>query len=471
MPAMGNLLLGSTPPGARISVDGRELLTTEAGRFKIEKVVAGQHRVRATKEGYEPWEQVVEVTPNQEVKIVAELKSKAPIQPVVGAHLTLLGQDGAPMVLVPAGEFVMGSENGESYEKPVRRVILDAYYIDAYEVTNALYGKFLQVERHREPILWNDAKFNGPNQPVVGVSCDDAEAYCRWAGRRLPTEAEWEKAARGTDGRIYPWGNQWDRTRANTFIGGPGRPTPVGSYEADKSPYGAYDMAGNVQEWVADWYDDNYYRTSPSRNPQGPQTGRARVLRGGSWRDSIVEKFHSAYRGASSPSTSSTTSGLGVPGFLNPLLLYPYHPLFPTESRQFLSELLPYLMKITTDILESYLQSRYKSHLKLVGEQGTPSDYERFLHGRVHVRFMVTDKLLSQYGASEILRSLAVTPAVLKRVPGPSRLGDFHYIPVLFHYAELSSPVQRFLLELCGMIWGSGQNRPQAAEARVGRGG
>ena len=331
MPAMGNLLLGSTPPGARISVDGRELLTTEAGRFKIEKVVAGQHRVRATKEGYEPWEQVVEVTPNQEVKIVAELKSKAPIQPVVGAHLTLLGQDGAPMVLVPAGEFVMGSENGESYEKPVRRVILDAYYIDAYEVTNALYGKFLQVTRHREPILWNDAKFNGPNQPVVGVSCDDAEAYCRWAGRRLPTEAEWEKAARGTDGRIYPWGNQWDRTRANTFIGGPGRPTPVGSYEADKSPYGAYDMAGNVQEWVADWYEKMTTGLAPAATPKVRRRGVRGCCAAGRGATALLRNSIAPTTAPAARRTSSTTSGLGVPGFLNPLLLYPYHPLFPRE--------------------------------------------------------------------------------------------------------------------------------------------
>jgi len=155
------------------------------------------------------------------------------------------------MVLVPAGEFVMGSEAGPS-ERPVRRVFLDAYYIDTYEVTNGLYGKFLQATRRHEPRYWKDARVNDPNQPVVGVTWYDAEAYCHWSGKRLPTEAEWEKAARGTDGRISPWGNQWDSARASTSDGGSGKLSPVGSYEAGKSPYGAYDMAGNVWEWVAD---------------------------------------------------------------------------------------------------------------------------------------------------------------------------------------------------------------------------
>jgi sulfatase modifying factor 1 len=198
------------------------------------------------------------------------------------------------MVLVPAGEFLMGSKH---------RVYLDAFYIDAYEVTNALYKEFIQATGRKAPKSWNDAKFNALRQPVVGVTWDDAAAYCQWAGKRLPTEAEWEKAARGADGRKYPWGNQWERTRANTPNDGPGKPMPVGSYEGGKSPYGAHDMIGNVWEWVADWYDVDYYRTSPSHNPRGPATGKVRVLRGGSWLSSGYE--------------AAVRRGSGIPGHWN----------------------------------------------------------------------------------------------------------------------------------------------------------
>lgn len=192
--------------------------------------------------------------------------------------------DGAERVLVPAGEFAMGSKGGTTAELPVHRVYLDAFYIDKFEVTNLLYARFTQATGRKSPGLWKNSTFNAPNQPVVGVSWYDAEAYCKSAGKRLPTEAEWEKAARGTDERRYPWGDQWDSRRANTSQGGPGRPTPIGSYEQGRSPYGAYDMAGNVWEWVADWYDPTYYAKSPTRNPAGPDNGRVRVRRGGGWR-------------------------------------------------------------------------------------------------------------------------------------------------------------------------------------------
>jgi formylglycine-generating enzyme required for sulfatase activity len=235
------------------------------------------------------------------------------------------------MVLVPAREFRMGSNEGDADEKPVHQVYLDAFYIDKYEVTNALYEKFMQATGRQAPVYWNDKDYNTPNQPVVGVSWHDAEAYCQWAGKRLPTEAEWEKAARGTDGRIYPWGNQWEERKANSSGTADGYQytAPVGSFETGKSPYGAYDMAGNVWEWVADWYAEKYYQGSPARNPTGPESGQSRVLRGGAWH------YNQYYVRASSrnriiPGHSSqclgSTSGCGARRLRNPLCLYSFIP-------------------------------------------------------------------------------------------------------------------------------------------------
>ncbi|MBI4489945.1 MAG: formylglycine-generating enzyme family protein [Deltaproteobacteria bacterium] len=166
---------------------------------------------------------------------------------------------------------------------PGRSIYLDAFYIDKHEVTNALYRRFMEATGRGAPEYWNNNNHNTPNQPVVGVSRHDAEAYCKWAVKRLPTKAEWEKAARGTDGRTYPWGEQWDSSRANSAESKLGRAAPVGSYPNGVSPYGVHDMAGNVWEWVADWYDENYYQRSPDRNPKGLDSGQLCVLRGGSW--------------------------------------------------------------------------------------------------------------------------------------------------------------------------------------------
>ena len=199
------------------------------------------------------------------------------------------------LVLIPAGEFQMGSTEGAADEKPVHRVHLDDYYLDKYEVTTARYGQFMAATGHREPDNWSlVSQTNAQDRPVIGVDWHDAEAYCRWAGKRLPTEAEWEKAARGTDGRTYPWGNaapisslanygkDFRNVINNNYYAE--RLTPVGSYEEGKGPFGIYDLAGNVWEWVADWYDVDYYSRSPAQNPKGPPTGEYRVLRGGSWR-------------------------------------------------------------------------------------------------------------------------------------------------------------------------------------------
>jgi formylglycine-generating enzyme required for sulfatase activity len=197
------------------------------------------------------------------------------------------------MVYVPAGTFIMG-EDEEAHE-----VYLDAFWIDKTEVTNAQYRKCVEAGKCKAFRYADDPRFNGEAQPVVGVSWDDAVAYAQWVGGRLPTEAEWEKAARGTDGRVYPWGNEWDGRRLNfcdtkcefdlskdaSVDDGFAWTAPVGSYPAGASPYGALDMAGNVWELVADWYDSSYYFRSPGYKPAGPDSGAYHVMRGGSWVD------------------------------------------------------------------------------------------------------------------------------------------------------------------------------------------
>ena len=194
------------------------------------------------------------------------------------------------MVYLPEGEFLMGSENdpAEVDERPQHTVYLDAFWIDQTEVTNAQYEVCVESGTCRaatecslgEPTYADPSK---TDHPVVCVSWQDAVDYCGWAGKRLPTEAEWEKAARGTDGRIYPWGNEWDPDRATTQERGSRGTKPVGSYPTGASPYGALDMVGNAWEWVADWYEEDYYSHSPDRNPTGPDSGEYRVIRGHSW--------------------------------------------------------------------------------------------------------------------------------------------------------------------------------------------
>jgi len=219
------------------------------------------------------------------------------------------------IVYVPAGEFLMGSDAGDIDERPQRRVYLDAFEIDRYEVTNVQYRQFLLVTGHDAPQRWPDRYVHKlpdrdpdwhdtmypPGEamyPVVGVNWQDATDYCAWAGKRLPTEAEWEKAARGTGGRVYSWGDPWDASKANVREAGIGYTQPVGSYSAGASPYGALDMTGNAWEWVADLYDRQYYPYAPDRNPQGPPSGTGeRILRGGAW-DSSPDHARVSYRNA-----------------------------------------------------------------------------------------------------------------------------------------------------------------------------
>ena len=195
------------------------------------------------------------------------------------------------MVLVPEGEFEMGSEDGWESEQPVHTVYLFSFWIDQTEVTIQQYKLCVEAEACEEPRdpdsftrngYYTNAAFN--NYPVINVSWYDAVKYCEWAGRRLPTEAEWEKAARGVDGNIYPWGDGINCELAN-YVGCVGDTDEVGSYPLGASPYGVLDMSGNVWEWVADWYFIGYYEESPLDYPLGPESGAYRVVRGGSWND------------------------------------------------------------------------------------------------------------------------------------------------------------------------------------------
>ena len=199
------------------------------------------------------------------------------------------------MVEIPAGPFAMGSDEGDREDKPAHEVDLPAYEIDKFEVTNADYSAFVEATGYQTDAeqqgkqSWRDAYKEGrENHPVVKVSWNDAVAFCEWVGKRLPTEAEWEKAARGTDPTNYwPWGSDWDPSRCNSYFNAPpdtfAYSAPVGLFEAGQSPYAIYDMAGNVWEWVNDWYDAGYYSVSPDSNPTGPDSGDFKVFRGGGW--------------------------------------------------------------------------------------------------------------------------------------------------------------------------------------------
>jgi formylglycine-generating enzyme required for sulfatase activity len=223
--------------------------------------------------------------------------------------------DDMVMVYVPAGEFLMGSSDDDSDawgdEKPQRAVYLDAFWIDKTEVTNAQYGKCVEAAACPEPKCWRDDDRRTPDQPVVCVSWHDAETYAAWVGGRLPTEAEWEKAARGTDGRIYPWGNSEPDCEIANYWQCVGYPVAVGSHPGGASPYGVLDMAGNVWEWVADRYDGTYYARSPSFNPQGPEAGEYRALRGGAFNNS-QRLVRCAFREDGDPNNWYENSGLRV---------------------------------------------------------------------------------------------------------------------------------------------------------------
>jgi formylglycine-generating enzyme required for sulfatase activity len=251
------------------------------------------------------------------------------------------------MVLIPAGEFLMGSSQEQIYtylkdfdgvpfdafqaEIPQRQIALDVYYIDQYEVSYRLYRQFLESTGRTAPKFWEDDRLHQPDHPVLGVTWYDATAYCTWAGKRLPTEAEWEKAARGPQGNAYPWGSSWDPKRTNTASYWAGKsfpsiakwaewmqtaldqrkagPVEIGEFSSGISPYGVHDMAGNVSEWVFDWYTPYERQPTLIHNPKGADSGTMKVHRGGSW--SVTSIFaRSAYRARENPERGSPYIGM-----------------------------------------------------------------------------------------------------------------------------------------------------------------
>lgn len=249
-------------------------------------------------------------------------------------------KDGMVLVFVPGGEFTMGSKLYKP-ERPEHQVYLDAYWIDKTEVTNEMFVKFLndnvsQISIDEENIVnydnhfiygliclncsdwtdritWDSSQFSATsgyeNHPAAIVTWYGADSYCKWAGRRLPTEAEWEKAARGPDARIYPWGDTIPNETLLNFNDKVGTTTDVGKYPDGASVYGALDIAGNVKEWVNDWYDETYYQNSPSSNPLGPDSGEERVLRDTGWYETFPDARSSARLFGYDPNYLRTTVG------------------------------------------------------------------------------------------------------------------------------------------------------------------
>jgi formylglycine-generating enzyme required for sulfatase activity len=205
------------------------------------------------------------------------------------------------MVVIPAGEFLMGAEDGPQDARPLHRVHLSSYWFDTYEVTNAWYRQCVDGGGCMPPK--DRLTFEDPQRaqhPVTNITWNQARSFCQWQGKRLPTEAEWEKAARGTDGRRYPWGNDGEvvkrYVRNGDLKAGANGIEPVGRQAATVSPYGVLDLVGSVSEWVKDWYAEDFYQASSPRNPQGPPRGSFRVLRGGEWNDNSPN-LQASYRG------------------------------------------------------------------------------------------------------------------------------------------------------------------------------
>lgn len=223
-------------------------------------------------------------------------------------------KDGMEQVYVPAGCFEMGSTDGGEDEKPVHEVCLDAYWIDQTEVTNEQHRSGVAAGACGPSVHDNNSDYNGEQQPVVWVTWNDASAYCEWVGGQLPTEAQWEYAGRGPEGRVYPWGNAAPDAMLANFDSNVGKTTAVGSYTAGASWVGALDMAGNVWEWVADWYAEDYYSNSAQRNPFNNNSSEYKIIRGGGWYN-YSDLVRASIRSWNYPTRSSYNYGFRCAGF------------------------------------------------------------------------------------------------------------------------------------------------------------
>jgi formylglycine-generating enzyme required for sulfatase activity len=290
----GSIAVKADVPGAEILLDGGFVgRTTVRSPTLLENVIAGEREVLVRDfSGREAHKHVLVKKDRTTDVALAVLNLSAPTS---GNDLVPIGKnpqgheeywratDRSMVVRVPAGEFLMGSVEGtgEPHERPQHRVHVSEFLIDKTEVTWRQFRQYVEATAVPLPPapVWGTPE----DYAVSNVVWSEAKGYCEWVGGRLPTEAEWEKAARGADGRKYSWGNEWDPERCNSFEGGPHRPESVGSFPNCVSPFGVLDLPGSVWEWCADWYGETYYAESPSSDPKGPASGTLHVLRGASW--------------------------------------------------------------------------------------------------------------------------------------------------------------------------------------------
>jgi formylglycine-generating enzyme required for sulfatase activity len=315
----GTLSVTANVPGAEVLLDGGLVgRTSQGGPTLVRNVLAGQRDVRVRDfSGREVGKDVV-VEADRMAEVALSLLDLA--APGKRNGLVAVGKnpqgheeywrvrDGAFVVRVEEGDFLMGSPagEGEPHEQPQHRVSVSEYLIDKTEVTWRQFRSFAEAaEKALPPEPVSGA---ADDLPVSNVLWEEAREYCEWVGGRVPTEAEWEKAARGADGRRYPWGEEWDPDRCNSWEGGPNRPEAAGSYPSCVSPYGVLDMAGNLWEWCADWYGESYYAQSPRTNPTGPTSGELRVLRGGAWNTQPLW-LRAPHRHRTPPTSRNVTHG------------------------------------------------------------------------------------------------------------------------------------------------------------------
>ena len=307
------LTISSNPSGASVFIDEKPSGVTPC---QVMDVAPGKHALRIALKGYEDYASGVTFQASLAETIHAELVALPPglvflSRNSQGFKVCLNEQDSSVLIQVPAGEFTMGADDGSEDEKPVHPVSLDQYYIGTQEVTVGQFRKFSKATGKSIP---DQPKWNqDDNYPVVNVSWDDAAAYCEWAGLRLPTEAEWERAAAGTERRRYPWGNDYSVLMCNAKGREDGfeATTPVEGFSNGASPIGAHQMAGNVAELCKDWYYAKYYHVSISANPKGSGMGKERVVRGGGW-DSPMLQCRTTARSKVQPGFRSASLGLRV---------------------------------------------------------------------------------------------------------------------------------------------------------------